>query len=923
MKIEKILIPLFCLLTAELVVAQMMGNYYPLNVGDFRILHADSISGEYRPMTHRLDVQGVDLINTRPHFRIREQMRSDDGSYEWNYYSWLTIDSTGTVMSAFGESPEIIVDLPIPTRTITADGDPADWAGADTLVTDPQGDDSPTQTGADVMALFVARDVNNLYLRMDLWDDVNMNFRNGPSPYHGRYTFRLDNDGPYDRMHLTIAYEDSVQSWSLEEPGPNDPPGLAGPDYVGVSGSVIELRVPLDLIGNPSNYSTIGGSAEYYNGDIDRVVSWDEAIVAETDIFDPPITWMSQNMANVGDTYEFDSEEMGGHFSMTLEGLSETVQVPGGTFPRCIEVKMIVTDTNGDTTQVNHYYYADGVGLVMNDGSNIWLGGEMRLELIDYSIQGSNVYVYTEPDTPTVGNALSIFGTVPQLFDATIQELYYRMGGQTTFQMANLTQNSSVYEASLPGNLITIRGIEYYVRFSNGQTDATYPGIDPANNPASIRVNVPRFAPSIPFEEMTYRMISVPLALTDPSISAVLIDDYGEYDKPNWRLCAYQEGDNSYYIEYPNLDRTFTPGTAFWLITRSGEGFDVDNGWSMGSSDPYTINLQPGWNQFGHPFGFPVAMANVDIAGNVEPPVYYNGEDYEYGVSVIEPWEGYFINNLDATPVTFSVLPIETVNPTEKFSPKTITNAENEYILQLSARVPGFKLIDTQNYIGLLKEASTEHDGTDFLEAPPIGDYVRLSVVEDGVRFAGNFKPAGMDGHHWNMELDYSLSSEKIVRIGLTETGQLSDNMEVYIFDVDYQYRISVTNGLFEVRLGKEYPVRHLQIIIGSTDYANKYSDGISLSPLEYTLYQNYPNPFNPQTTINYQTGRRGQVILEIYNILGRKIRTLVNEIQDPGRYSVTWNGLDDSSHAVAAGVYFSRITAAGFKDSKKLVMLQ
>jgi len=147
--------------------------------------------------------------------------------------------------------------------------------------------------------------------------------------------------------------------------------------------------------------------------------------------------------------------------------------------------------------------------------------------------------------------------------------------------------------------------------------------------------------------------------------------------------------------------------------------------------------------------------------------------------------------------------------------------------------------------------------------------------------------------------------------------------MDLYIFDVDYQYRISVNKGIFEVRLEKECPIRHLQIIIGSTDYANKYNNGISLSPLEYVLYPNYPNPFNSQTTLNYQTGRRGQVILEIYNILGRRIRTLVNEIQDPGRYSVIWNGLDDSDHAVASGIYFSRVVATGFKDSKKLVLLQ
>jgi hypothetical protein len=629
---------------------------------------------------------------------------------------------------------------------------------------------------------------------------------------------------------------------------------------------------------------------------------------------------MSGGMGNVGDTWEFDSDAMGGHFFMSVESDSETVQVPAGTFPRCVKIKMVVTDTNGDTTQVNHYYYADGVGVVVNIGSSLGLGEEMRLELIDYSIQGSNVHVYTEPAIPTVGNNLSIFGTVPEHFSPTTRELYYRMGGQTTFQTADLIQNGNVYEASLPANLVTIRGIECYVRFTDGQTEVTLPGMDPEYNPKSIRVKVNQYELPITLEKTIYKMISIPLELTDPSISAVLFDDYGEYHKPTWRLCSYQENGTSYYVEYPNIEKTFTPSTAFWLITRSGDPFDVEDGWSMESSDSYVCTLETGWNQIGNPFAFPVSVDNMDI---LEMPVYYNGQDYEYEVSVLEPWEGYFVNNPGTTPMTLYIHPVEAVTLPEKFNPKTITETEDDYLLQLMVSIPGYKLIDTQNYIGLLEHASEGFDDLDISEAPPIGDYVRLSIIEDYMRFAGNFKPLNTNGHQWQLELDSTLPGENVVQIGLIETGQLPDSSELYIFDMDYQCRIQPNNHLFKVHLEKEYPIRHLRIIIGSADYAEQHRDGISLLPLEYVLYQNYPNPFNPQTTINYQTGKRGQVVLEIYNILGRQIRTLVNKIQDPGMHSVIWNGLDDSGNAVAAGVYFSRVQASDFNDSKKLVLLR
>ena len=84
-----------------------------------------------------------------------------------------------------------------------------------------------------------------------------------------------------------------------------------------------------------------------------------------------------------------------------------------------------------------------------------------------------------------------------------------------------------------------------------------------------------------------------------------------------------------------------------------------------------------------------------------------------------------------------------------------------------------------------------------------------------------------------------------------------------------------------------------------------------NLNISEFSLSQNYPNPFNPQTTITYSLNHSGIVNLDIYNILGRKVETLVNEMKTPGNYSVQWNGQDFSS-----GEYFYRIQLG---DSKVL----
>ncbi|MDZ7263478.1 MAG: S8 family serine peptidase [candidate division KSB1 bacterium] len=92
--------------------------------------------------------------------------------------------------------------------------------------------------------------------------------------------------------------------------------------------------------------------------------------------------------------------------------------------------------------------------------------------------------------------------------------------------------------------------------------------------------------------------------------------------------------------------------------------------------------------------------------------------------------------------------------------------------------------------------------------------------------------------------------------------------------------------------------------------------------PGNIELLQNYPNPFNPTTTISYAIDSYTEVQLTIFNLRGQKIRTLVDEQQSPGRHQVTWDGMDELDRAVASGVYFYRLTAGNFSQTKKMILL-
>ncbi len=93
--------------------------------------------------------------------------------------------------------------------------------------------------------------------------------------------------------------------------------------------------------------------------------------------------------------------------------------------------------------------------------------------------------------------------------------------------------------------------------------------------------------------------------------------------------------------------------------------------------------------------------------------------------------------------------------------------------------------------------------------------------------------------------------------------------------------------------------------------------------PREFAIKQNFPNPFNPTTQIAYDVPHAEQVRIDIYNVLGQRVVTVVDAPHQPGRYSITWNGTDESGRGVASGVYLYRITAGTFVESKKMMLLK
>ena len=88
--------------------------------------------------------------------------------------------------------------------------------------------------------------------------------------------------------------------------------------------------------------------------------------------------------------------------------------------------------------------------------------------------------------------------------------------------------------------------------------------------------------------------------------------------------------------------------------------------------------------------------------------------------------------------------------------------------------------------------------------------------------------------------------------------------------------------------------------------------------PLVFQLEQNYPNPFNPSTKISYSIPQQGNVTLKVYDLLGNEVATFVNEEREAGSYEIEFNAINLSS-----GIYFYKLSAGSFVETKKMILLR
>ena len=123
-----------------------------------------------------------------------------------------------------------------------------------------------------------------------------------------------------------------------------------------------------------------------------------------------------------------------------------------------------------------------------------------------------------------------------------------------------------------------------------------------------------------------------------------------------------------------------------------------------------------------------------------------------------------------------------------------------------------------------------------------------------------------------------------------------------------------------------------LNVVCGYPDEANPLTvstasvaiDEGGTIPDQFALHQNYPNPFNPSTQISFDVPLSDEsIMLNVYNILGQNVTTLVNRAMNPGRYTMEWNATDQMGNPVSSGIYFYELRSSSFTSRKKMLLIR
>ncbi len=414
-----------------------------------------------------------------------------------------------------------------------------------------------------------------------------------------------------------------------------------------------------------------------------------------------------------------------------------------------------------------------------------------------------------------------------------------------------------------------------------------------------------------------YRMVSIPMKLSDPRVETVLsalLQKYGGYNQEKMRLVRYTNGINQ---EYQEGFSTFDQGKSYWLLSVDPIDISISGNKLTSTPSNFTMNLTMGWNQIGNPFGFDISWSDVlaknSSNANVGNLYVYDPTTVSFKLSDnLKSWGGGFVN---ATTNTNLQIPITVKQATggRIMNDNNFANETNSWFVPFQLK-HGESLNDLGG-IGMHPKSELGKDGLDENSLPRFIKYLELNSYHNDYfqpRFMKDIVPV-KDSFNWEMVAESNLNAgeatliwdcNSIIGNGARlvlldkENGALIDmtKQSEYIFDLKNQHKLTVMYATSEAALSAPYT------IIGSP----------------------YPNPSAAKLIIPVVVGdNQGSTIISVYDISGKKVEELTNDKLEVGYHEFVWDGNNSRGERVSPGIYLIRLGQSNTENNSFRVILK
>ena len=445
-----------------------------------------------------------------------------------------------------------------------------------------------------------------------------------------------------------------------------------------------------------------------------------------------------------------------------------------------------------------------------------------------------------------------------------------------------------------------------------------------------------------------WNLVAVPVTNPDdPDLTPVELfaDDIDPfYSYPYYSsVYSYDSDENNYFVpDYIEL------GFGYWLrviqenTTIDAYGY-VDES-SVTLNLPGEDNAQNGWHLVGNPYDEPLPFSDLELTDIQNNGWLYNTDISNYELifddMVLPPWSGMFVkSNSPAGSITF--------NYPEDRSDSDQIEYENGWLVILESR--------NNNSVSRFSAGSCEgaldgYDAEDQMSLPalpfiPNFSNMRLAALhENWGGNSGYYMKEMQSPQKRSWYYDLELEFENYAEIAIMDQISVPENYEIHLINNLTEEKVNLETENMVIEAGRETAEKNksrtttkesdrfvvsLQLQIA---YEPTATDEDSV-PDKFAAYGNYPNPLYltnnlrnsgmKETVISFSIPENGMVKIEIFDIKGRKVNELCNDLKSAGTNEVIWNGKDRSGHYVSTGIYFYRINYNGKSHNRKMLIIK